>query len=49
MIATAMKIFLTLSTPCYVPERAVFYTGYYTTFWNITVLCADRQVMFQNV
>jgi len=35
MIVTAVKIFLTLSTPSHIPERAVFYADRYTTFRNV--------------
>jgi len=41
MIVTAMKIFLTLSTPYHVPERAVFYADRYTTFRNIAQFFAQ--------
>ena len=36
-----MKIFLTLSTPCDVPERAVFYADRYTTVRNVAQFLAQ--------
>jgi len=41
MIVTAMKIILTLSIPCNVPERAVFYADRYTTFRNVAQFFAQ--------
>jgi len=41
MIVTAMKILLTLSTPCHVPDRAVFYADRCTTFRNVVQFLAQ--------
>jgi len=35
MIVTTMKILLTLSMPCHLPECAVFYADRYTMFQNV--------------
>jgi len=51
MIVTAMKIFLTLSTPCHVPERAVIYADLYTTFQKVAqffVQIAKRRSRMSN-
>jgi len=51
MIVTAMKIFSSLSTPCHVPERAVFYADRYTTFRNVAqffVQVAKRRSRMSN-